>query len=129
MLEAATQFLRRDEEVRNDDDQRSLPDGFGQFVQHRHQLRRAARLRLLQHVEDVHQVSRVAARRDVLDHAVGHAVQSDRISLLACQVAQGPGDLARISILVRPSDPKSIEPLVSSTRQHRRLVSASNSLT
>ena len=55
------------EQIRDDDDQGPLVDRFGQFVQHRHQLRLPGRPRLFQNVEDMHQVGRIAARRNVLD--------------------------------------------------------------
>src|SRR5262249_41959720 len=50
VLKTVTQFLRLDEQVGDDDNERSLRDRFGKLVKNWHKLRRADRLRLLEDV-------------------------------------------------------------------------------
>ena len=129
MLEAAAQLGRLDEQIGDDDDQRPLANRLGQLVQQRHQLRAAARLDPLQ--ADRTRGTRCAGlRRGGISVTTPSATHDSPTASPCCiaRYASAAGNPLAYSIFVMPPEPKSIEPLVSSTRQQRRFVSASNSL-
>ncbi len=93
MLEAPAQLRGLDKEIGDDDNQGPLPNRFGQLVQGGHQTRLALGFELFHEVEQGGEMRRIAARRQLRDNALGDRVQSDGVSLLDREVAEGRAKL------------------------------------